>query len=83
MTDNKLFFFFFHPAESQRDPLRMPSLQEKMQLTHDLFLLDNDHMLQLLRLAESDCPAALARSIRGEEVLLIAVYATIMKVFCV
>lgn len=54
--------------ESQRDPSRIPSLPEKMQLSYDLFRLTNADLAELLRIVERSCASAVARRSHVEEV---------------
>ena len=56
--------------ESQRDPSRIPSVQEKMQLTYDVFRLSNAEMTVLLEMVQKECSAAIAHAIHAEEVIL-------------
>lgn len=56
--------------ESQRDPSRIPSVQEKMQLTYDVFRLSNAEMAVLLEMVQKECSAAIAHAIHADEVFL-------------
>ena len=54
--------------KSQQDPSRIPSVQEKMQLTYDVFRLSNAEMTELLEMVQKECSAAIAHSMHAEEV---------------
>ena len=56
------------PEKSQQDPSRIPSVQEKMQLTYDVFRLSNAEMTELLEMVQKECSAAIAHAIHADEV---------------
>ena len=53
---------------SQQDPNRIPTVEERMQLSYDIFKIDNTEMARVLTIIEADCPEALSR--KSDEVLI-------------
>ena len=56
--------------DSKKDMDRLPSLDERMQLSYDLFKLDNNEMCRVFTIIESACPSALCRKSSLDEVLI-------------
>ena len=52
------------------DPDRVASVDERIQMSYDLFKLDNLEMARVLTMIEETCPAALSRKLSSEEVLV-------------
>ena len=50
------------------DKGRLPSMDERMTLSHDIFKIDNSEMAHAIGLIEKHCPSAIAR--RADEVIL-------------
>jgi hypothetical protein len=49
---------------------RVPSVNERLQLSYDLFKIDNIEMGRVLTMVEGSCPSALSRKISFDEVLI-------------
>lgn len=56
--------------DSKKDMERLPSLEERMQLSYDLFKLDNNEMCRVFTMIEAICPSALSRKSSLDEVLI-------------
>lgn len=56
--------------DSKSDIGRVPSVEERMQLSYDIFKVDNTEMARVLTIIESTCPSALSRKISADEVLI-------------
>ena len=52
------------------DKHRVPSVQERMQISHDIFKLDSIELAAVLTLIEKQCPNALTRRAAYDEALL-------------
>jgi hypothetical protein len=55
---------------SHLDINRMPTLEEKMSLSHDLFKIGNNEIARALTIIETSCPGALSRKVSSDEVLI-------------
>jgi hypothetical protein len=49
---------------------RIPSVDEKLQMTYDIFKIENAEMAKVLTMIESSCPSALSRKSSLDEVLI-------------
>ena len=49
----------------QADNGRIPSVEERMQLSYDIFKIDNTEMARVLTIIETSCPSALSRKVRN------------------
>ena len=47
---------------------RLPTVEDKMALSHDLFKIGNNEIARALTIVEAACPSALARKLASEEV---------------
>ncbi len=56
--------------DSKSDMDRIPTVEEKMQLSYDIFKIGNNEMAKVLTLIESSCPSGLSRKASTEEVLI-------------
>ena len=56
--------------DSKLDKNRVPTLQERMQMSHDIFKLDGVEMAGLLTMIERSSPTALSRRSAHDEVLV-------------
>jgi hypothetical protein len=56
--------------DSKKDMERLPTLEERMQLSYDLFKLDNNEMCRVFTMIEASCPNALCRKSSLDEVLI-------------
>jgi hypothetical protein len=56
--------------DKKSDPDRIPSLEERMQMSYDLFKIGNVDMAHVLSLIETKCPNALSRKLSTDEVLI-------------
>ena len=56
--------------DSKADKNRVPSMQERMQLSHDIFKLDGVELAAVLTMIEKSCPNALSRRPSHDEVLI-------------
>ena len=56
-------------VDSTSDLGRVPTLEERMQLSHDVFKLDNTELARVLTIIEASSPNALARKSSSDEVL--------------
>lgn len=56
--------------EGEKDPNRVPSVEEKLQLTYDVFKIGNYELAKLLTMIENRVPSALARKAAVEELLV-------------
>lgn len=52
------------------DENRLPTVEEKMSLSYDIFKIDNTDMARVLTLVEAESPRALARKSAQDEVLI-------------
>eukprot|EP01033_Poteriospumella_lacustris_P011621 gene11621-8276_t len=57
-------------ADDFKDPLRTPSVDEKLQLTHDIFKIGNYELARVLTMLEEAAPTAVARKLATDEVLI-------------
>jgi hypothetical protein len=57
-------------GESVKDANRVPSLEERMQLSYDIFKIDNVEMGRVLTIIERVCPSAISRKTSLDEVLI-------------
>jgi hypothetical protein len=57
-------------TDSQIDMERVPSVDEKIQLSHDIFKISNAELAQVLSMVEDSCPYAIARNLAADEVLM-------------
>ena len=55
-------------VDSTSDLGRVPALEERMQLSHDVFKLDNTELARVLTIIEASSPNALARKSSSDEV---------------
>lgn len=55
---------------SNLDINRMPTLEEKMSISHDLFKIGNNEIARALTIIETSCPSALSRKLSSDEVLI-------------
>ena len=56
--------------DSKADKNRVPTMQERMQLSHDIFKLDSIELAAVLTMIEKSCPNALSRRPSHDEVLI-------------
>lgn len=56
--------------DSKSDKNRVPTMQERMQLSHDIFKLDSIELAAVLTMIEKSCPSALSRRPSHDEVLV-------------
>lgn len=56
--------------EGVLDPLRTPTLEEKLQLSHDIFKIGNFEIARVLTMLETDAPDAMALKRATEELLI-------------
>lgn len=49
---------------------RIPSVEEKMQLSYDIFKIANNEMARVLTIIETSCPSGLSRKASTDEVLI-------------
>ena len=52
------------------DENRLPTVDERISLSYDIFKIDNTDMARVLTMIESECPRALARKSVNDEVLI-------------
>lgn len=57
-------------ADDFKDPLRTPTVDEKLQLTHDIFKIGNYELARVLTMLEEAAPTAVARKLATDEVLI-------------
>ncbi|KAJ1430212.1 Bromodomain-containing protein [Ochromonadaceae sp. CCMP2298] len=57
-------------GDSKSDMDRIPSLEEKLQLSYDVFKVTNVDMGHVLTLVEASCPSAISRRAATDEVLV-------------
>ena len=50
--------------DSKSDNGRIPTVDERMQLSYDIFKIDNAEMARVLTIIETACPSALSRKVR-------------------
>ena len=50
--------------DSKADNGRIPTVDERMQLSYDIFKIDNTEMARVLTIIETACPSALSRKVR-------------------
>ena len=48
---------------SKADNGRIPSVEERMQLSYDIFKIDNTEMARVLTIIETSCPSALKKKV--------------------
>lgn len=48
----------------------IPTVEEKMQLSYDIFKVTNSDMARVLTIIEKSCPSALSRKLSADEVVL-------------
>jgi hypothetical protein len=48
---------------SKADNGRIPSVDERMQLSYEIFKIDNTEMARVLTIIEASCPSALSRKV--------------------
>lgn len=48
---------------SKADNGRIPSVEERMQLSYDIFKIDNTEMARVLTIIETSCPSALTKKV--------------------
>jgi hypothetical protein len=56
--------------DSKNDVDRIPSVEEKMQLSYDIFKIANNEMARVLTIIEAACPSGLSRKASTDEVLV-------------
>lgn len=56
--------------DSKADNGRIPTIEERMQLSYDIFKIENTEMARVLTIIESTCPNALSRKTSGDEILI-------------
>jgi hypothetical protein len=56
--------------DSKADNGRIPTIEERMQLSYDIFKIDNNEMARVLTIIESTCPNALSKKASADEVLI-------------
>jgi hypothetical protein len=56
--------------EGKVDVDRVPSIDERIQLSYDIFKLENVEMARVLTMIEEACPNALSRKAKADEVLI-------------
>eukprot|EP00428_Durinskia_dybowskii_P067552 CAMPEP_0170373102 /NCGR_PEP_ID=MMETSP0117_2-20130122/9898_1 /TAXON_ID=400756 /ORGANISM="Durinskia baltica, Strain CSIRO CS-38" /LENGTH=241 /DNA_ID=CAMNT_0010627987 /DNA_START=27 /DNA_END=749 /DNA_ORIENTATION=- len=56
--------------DSKADLERIPSVDEKLQLSYDIFKITNTDMARVLTMIEASCPSALSKKISTDEVLV-------------
>ncbi len=49
---------------------RIPTVEEKMQLSYDIFKIANNEMAKVLTMIETTCPNGLSRKVSADEVLI-------------
>jgi len=54
----------------ENDPERIPSVDERLKLSYDIFKIENYEMGHVLTLIEKSCPSALSRRVSEDEVLV-------------
>lgn len=57
-------------TDCKSDTSRVPTLDERMQLSHDIFKIDNNELARVLTMIEESCPYALSRKASSDEVLI-------------
>ena len=57
-------------ANNEEDPDRIPTVNEKLQLSYDIFKINNNDMGKVLSIIESSCPNALSKKVATDEVLI-------------
>lgn len=57
-------------GDDEKDPLRTPTIEEKLQLTHDIFKIGNYELARVLTMIEDAIPSAIARKLAADEVLI-------------
>lgn len=57
-------------SDSHQDADRVPSVDEKIQLSHDIFKISNGDLATVLTMVEDACPHALSRNLSADEVLI-------------
>eukprot|EP01034_Spumella_vulgaris_P026030 gene26030-32556_t len=56
--------------DSKSDVDRIPTVEEKMQLSYDIFKIANNEMARVLTIIETSCPSGLSRKASVDEVLI-------------
>jgi hypothetical protein len=56
--------------QTKLDKNRVPTVQERMQLSHDIYKLDSSELGAMLTIIEENCPSALNRRSGRDEVLI-------------
>eukprot|EP01035_Chromulina_nebulosa_P018892 gene18892-24688_t len=56
--------------DSKSDSNRVPSVDERIQLSYDIFKLDNKEMAHVLTILQQNCPSALSHKASVDEVLI-------------
>lgn len=49
---------------------RVPTIDEKIQLSHDIFKIHNQEVARVLSMIEAACPHAISRKLSADEVLI-------------
>ena len=57
--------------DSNNDSSRIPTIDEKMILSYDIFKIDNKEMAKVLTMIEVDCPEALSRKNSSDNDILV------------
>lgn len=57
-------------SEIELDTDRLPTVDEKIQLSHDIFKIGNAELARVLTMIETNCPYAIARKSSTEEILI-------------
>lgn len=56
--------------DSKADLDRIPTVDERIQLSYDIFKIDNTEVARVLTMIEASCPSALSRKHSSDEVLI-------------
>jgi Bromodomain/Bromodomain extra-terminal - transcription regulation len=56
--------------DSKSDTSRIPTVEEKIQLSYDIFKVDNSEIARALTMIQNACPSALSRKVASDEVLI-------------
>jgi hypothetical protein len=57
-------------SETNADPNRLPTVEEKLQLSHDIFKIGSLELARVLTMIEVECPYAISRKASTDEVLI-------------
>lgn len=57
-------------SDSQEDMDRVPTIDEKIQLSHDIFKINVNEMATVLTMIEDACPYAISRNMSADEVMI-------------